>query len=203
MHSDLDALASHLDQLPCEWAFCGGWAIDLFVGRQTRSRKDVDVAVFRDGQEGVQEYLLRRGWSLEIAHEGVLTTWQPGRTLAPPLHCIWCRREGGRPAFFEVLLNEREGKEFVFRRDSGMRLALHEALLRSESGLPILAPEVVCLYKSSDQTSKGNAADFRAVLPHLDAGRRRWLSRGLRRSEPTHAWLAAIGADRRGQVPPD
>ena len=46
------------------WAVCGGWAIDLHMDRVTRTHKDVDFAILRSDQLIVQNFLLRRGWTL-------------------------------------------------------------------------------------------------------------------------------------------
>ena len=32
------------------WSLCGGWAVDAWLGRQTRDHADIDIAVFRDDQ---------------------------------------------------------------------------------------------------------------------------------------------------------
>ncbi len=51
------------------WWIAGGRAIDLFVGRETRSHGDTDVLIRRDDQIEVQSYL--SGWDLH-------KTQQPG-----------------------------------------------------------------------------------------------------------------------------
>ena len=88
------------------WAFCGGWAIDLFLDRQTRAHKDVDIAVARRDQLRLQAYLAGRGWHLQIAHQGTLTDWQPGEYVELPRHGIWCQNPAAEPDFLEILLNE-------------------------------------------------------------------------------------------------
>ncbi len=30
------------------WSICGGWAVDAWLGRQTRDHADVDIAVYQD-----------------------------------------------------------------------------------------------------------------------------------------------------------
>jgi hypothetical protein len=173
------------------WAFCGGWAIDLFVGRRTRTHKDVDIAVLRPDQLAVQEYLAGRGWTLEIAYAGELTPWQAGAYIELPRHGVWCKNPRYNPDFLEVLLNETDGTRFLFRRDQSITLALDRALLRA-SGLPVLAPEIALLYKSANSTLEENAADFRSALPALDAERRAWLKAGLERLSLGHPWIVDL-----------
>lgn len=43
------------------WGFCGGWAIDLFLGQEIRPHKDIDVAVLRRDQYVVRALLATRG----------------------------------------------------------------------------------------------------------------------------------------------
>ena len=54
-----------LRDLPCPWGIAGGWAVDLFLDRLTRGHQDIEVAIFRDDQLVLQDYLCLRGWSLE------------------------------------------------------------------------------------------------------------------------------------------
>jgi hypothetical protein len=45
------------------WVLCGGWAVDAWIGRQTREHVDVDLAVFHDDQLALRDYLAD-GWLL-------------------------------------------------------------------------------------------------------------------------------------------
>jgi hypothetical protein len=63
---ELQAIATLMAGYAHPWAVCGGWAIDLFLARQTREHKDVDVA--RRDQLQVRAYLVARGWRLQITH---------------------------------------------------------------------------------------------------------------------------------------
>jgi Aminoglycoside-2''-adenylyltransferase len=46
LRSELEVLSS----LRRPWFVVGGWALDLFLGRETRSHKDIDIAIFREDQ---------------------------------------------------------------------------------------------------------------------------------------------------------
>jgi hypothetical protein len=156
--AEVQRVGSLLGGLGCEWYVCGGWAIDLFLGRVTRAHKDVDVAVARRDQLEAGDYLRRRGWGLQKASDGELSPWEEGEELAPPLHAVWCRNEAHEPPFFELLLNEIDDELFRFRRDRSVTLPRARISFRTRCGLPVLAPEVVLLYKSN---SPGEyAADF-------------------------------------------
>ena len=134
--AEVQKVGSLLSDLPCSWFVCGGWALDLFLGRVTRPHKDVDVAVARADQLVVRDYLLGRGWALERAEDGELIPWPDGERLELPSHAVWCRNSGRDPDFFEVLLNEIDGGGFRFRRDQSVTLARGRMSFRTPSGLP-------------------------------------------------------------------
>jgi len=39
------------------WFIAGGWAVDLFLGRVTRSHKDIEIAIVRADQGALRAYL--------------------------------------------------------------------------------------------------------------------------------------------------
>jgi hypothetical protein len=175
------------------WGICGGWAIDLFLNRVTRSHGDVDVAILRGDQKAMQTYLEAHGWTLEKAIAGDLIPWMAHERIELPVHTIWCRNPAHTPDFLEILFNEAAGDLFLFRRDPAIRLPLRRAFITARSGLPILAPEVALLYKSNSPDLPKNAADFHHALPRLSAEQRVWLATALRRTNPAHPWLAKMG----------
>jgi hypothetical protein len=61
------AVAALLAGLGCPWACGGGWALDHFLGRVTRTHKDIDVAILRRDPLMVQGYLHARGRTMEKA----------------------------------------------------------------------------------------------------------------------------------------
>jgi hypothetical protein len=179
------------------WGFCGGWAIDLAIGRRTRPHKDVDVALLRREQAAFYEHMRLQGWTLEAVRDGRAYRWD-GSNLPPPVHEIWCRRAAGEPSGFEALLNESEGADLLFRRERSVRLPLAAAFRVSTSGLPVLAPEVVLLYKAKEPDDEANRRDFGNVLPGLGAAQRKWLQGALRTVSPDHEWLRVLREDAAG-----
>ncbi len=177
---------------PRPWAICGGWALDLFLGRVTREHKDVDISVLRRDQLEVQTYLLERGWGLEKTHAGEFTPWAPGEVTELPIHTIWCKNSAFTPDFLEVLLEESSEDSFVFRRDSSVSCPLRQAYFESSGGLPLLAPELVLLFKANNLSHEGNAADFQNTHPYLGPERAAWLTAALTKLYPGHTWLQSL-----------
>jgi hypothetical protein len=182
-------VASLLQGVGCRWGVAGGWALDLFLDRVTRQHQDIEVAIFREDQLVLREHLSFRGWSFEYVNQGRLSPWSIGESLELPIHEIWCRIQSGPLRRLEVLLNERQGDTFVFRRDARVVAPLDRTFIRSNSGIPVLAPEIVLLYKSKRAVEIKEQLDFSNVLDALDTERRRWLFANLAVDDPRHVWL--------------
>jgi hypothetical protein len=189
---ELQAAAELFTAFPCRWVVGGGWAIDLFLDCAMRPHKDIDIVILRRDQLALQAFLTARGWTLRIAHDGLLTPWVPGHVIELPLHTIWCNRSLLAPDFIEVLLNEADERQFRFRRDTAIVRDYDRAFITAASGLPILAPEIALLYKANHPDHPDNAADFTNALPHLDDERRHWLRAGVRRLYSDHPWLVPL-----------
>jgi hypothetical protein len=190
--AEVRAVAALFASYPHPWAICGGWAVDLYLGRVSRAHSDVDVAVLRRDQATVRSHMASRGWTLEKAHAGTLTPWAEGEVIELPLHGIWCRNPRYAPDFVELLLNEADGPIFCFRRDRSIRLPLARAFIPSSAGIPILAPEIALLYKSAGLDQARNVADVAAVMPALEPARRAWLRAALASVSPGHPWLGML-----------
>ncbi|HEX6749693.1 MAG TPA: hypothetical protein VF092_20545 [Longimicrobium sp.] len=180
------AVAEVMRGFPAPWAVAGGWAMDLFLGHQIREHADVDVAVFRADQAAIRDHL--RGWELRKVVGGGMLPWRDGEWLALPIHEVHATRDGD-PRALELLLNERDGDRWLFRRDPRISLPLSRAILRAADGIPFFAPEIVLLYKSK-QPREHDERDFAAVLAAMDAEQRAWLRDALEITQPGHPWLA-------------
>lgn len=53
----LKQLEEHLRDMNVSWHLCGGFAIDLFLGKETREHKDLDITVSFDDMEVCIDYL--------------------------------------------------------------------------------------------------------------------------------------------------
>lgn len=53
----LDDVKKLLNVLNCRWAFCGGYAIDLFLKKETRVHGDIDICVFENDRNAVKNHI--------------------------------------------------------------------------------------------------------------------------------------------------
>lgn len=174
---------------PHSWCVGGGWAIDLFVGCVSRSHKDIDIAIWRQDQLVLRSFLVAQGWSVEKAFEGELFPWENNEFLELPIHGVWCRNPDSQPDFLEILLNESNGQNFLFRRDPSITYPLERVIVMSNLGIPVLAPEIVLLYKAKNSSRAENQSDFETVISYLNCDRRNWLRKSLKKIHPSHHWL--------------
>ena len=168
------------------WAIAGGWAIDLFLDRVTRSHADIDVAVWRDEQMLLRQALA--GWTFSVADAGRLRPAAPGEIIEHPLHELHARDPSGEA--IEFLLNERESDLWTYRRDATIRRPVSDVIQHC-GPLRFLAPEVVLLYKSKAPRPI-DTADFHNVLPSLLTEARHWLAEALARVDKAHPWINAL-----------
>lgn len=183
-------VADLLDGFPGPWWIAGGWALDLFVGRQTRDHDDIDVAILRRDQLRLHDHL--RDWDLRFATPGhVLEPWD-GRPLAASVHVLWARRSHAvtAPWTCEFVLNEERDGCWAFRRNLAVKRALEGICLHAGT-LPYLRPEIVLLYKAKEPTEK-DELDFATVEPRLSPSERRWLHVALESTHPGHRWLERL-----------
>ena len=184
---DVSAVAGVMNDVGVWWAVAGGWAIDLWLGEQTREHHDIEVAIRRADQRTMRQ-ALDKTWELYC--------------LDPP-GSDWRRRSGGRieqPAFqlqarsalgeFDVFLETVDDSEWQYRRDSRVRRPLLDVTTMTPSG-PVVRPEVQLLYMATSDELK-NADEFSHAAPRLDVDTRAWLKRHLTIAHPDHAWLGVL-----------
>jgi hypothetical protein len=187
MNSEIRRAAAFMSDFPARWGIAGGWALDLFIGRESRPHADVDVAILRDDQRRLRSKVSGRIEKV-VAHQ--LLEWSPTEVLEPPVHEVHVTWPDGY--HLEFLLNEQDHmtQEWVFRRDARIRRSLTRAFV-TDGEVPSLAPEIVLLYKAKAASAKDDA-DFNAVLPHLGREQRSWLGEALAVTTPGHGWATVL-----------
>ena len=172
-----------------DWFIAGGWAIDFYLGEISRSHEDVEIAIFRGDQIALQNYL--NDWILQKAKNSALVAWNPNEFLELPVHEIHCLHETNEPRSFEILLNEKNADEWIYRRNERIRKPLTEIYSTAESGIRFLRPEIVLLYKSKNPRMK-DERDFESVMKRLDAKSKGWLKNALAVCDSKHHCLQSL-----------
>jgi hypothetical protein len=188
----LRRVAEELRTMPVAWHVCGGWALDLFMCQVTRVHLDVDVVVSRTDQHVLREHMTARGWTLLTPSDGRIQPWPLYMSLEPPRHQVHAFRHS---AFVDFLLADVDGGVWRYRREPTIIRDAGRMGLRSEEGIPFLAPELVLLFKSkntSGKERKNDQTDFERTYTTLEPERRAWLRWALTAVEPSHGWIARL-----------
>lgn len=168
------------------WFIAGGWAIDLFLGNETRKHGDIEIALLRKDQESIKSYL--RSWNLQKVVKGEFHQWKD-EYLELPIHEIHGVSETG--SRIEILLNESNNSEWIFRREPSIRRHLKHIKRVSDLDIPYLSPEIVLLYKAINPKEK-DEEDFIRAKDLLNEESRSWLIRGLEVHIPGHYWIGEL-----------
>ena len=211
--NELILAANHLlENAPVSWAVCGGFAIDLFLGKETRAHGDIDICVFEKDRENILKHMLKNNWQVyefrgngKVRPLNAALSSEPGRNLmctsgACELVKFYpCEEEQllwyeffptglKQLDYVEFLFNTSMEDAFIFDKSKGIKRELSKAILYHE-GIPYLAPEIVLLYKASNADNAEYQYDFEQAYWHMDEEQKRWFLQGLDTLYPVgHKW---------------
>lgn len=181
-------VAERLAGVAAPWCVAAGWALDLFLGRQTREHGDIEIAVPAAGFPEVRDRL--PGYAFDVVSRGRI--WEnatPG--VLAVTHQTWLRDPATGNYLLDVFREPHDGDTWICRRDETIRLAYSEIISRTPDGIPYLAPELVLLFKARHTRPK-DQADFEETVPHMTPAQRTALAGLLARAYPGHRWLANL-----------
>ena len=182
------SFAATMEQLGIWWAVAGGWAIDLWLGEQTRDHHDVEVVVRRRDQQRLHS-ALQQDWEL-FALDPPGSGWQPwsGTPIEAPAFQLQARSPSGE---FDLFTETLDDTHWYFRRDDRIRRQADNVATRSSVGIPIVRPELQLLYMAKSTAPK-NQVDFENARAHLSPDETAWLRDALRLTLPGHRWLRQL-----------
>ena len=184
--------ASWFSTLQVPWWIAGGWALDLYLGTQSRAHGDLDIGVLRRDITTVLAAL--SSWEIVAAKDGALAPLRVGETPHSAVHSFWCRPVGTTLWTLELMLDECVEGAWSYRREPSIQRPFSAMIQRSPSGIPYLAPEIQLLYKARSARAR-DQADFELVGPRLGTPARTWLVDSLVRTEARHPWISALTVD--------
>ena len=197
-----------------EYAFCGGHAVDLFLGYESRVHGDIDVCAYWSERDKIILFMQAHGFIVyEMLSGGRAHRITDISKQMQEKRNIFCFREGcplvklypldetdccrleffhvGQTAldFIEFLFNDRSDGYFEYARNREIKRKLEKAVLLSD-GVPYLSPEICLLYKSTDVERDGFRQDFELAYKAMDADQRGWLQSALKKLYPNgHEWV--------------
>jgi hypothetical protein len=180
-----------LNDLTIPWWIAGGWAIDLFIGKQTREHLDIDVLILRKDQFIIKEFLSE--WLLYKTNQPGLLLWDKREFLEIGVNSIWCKKDEQSPWLMEIILMDSEVNEWFYRREPKIRKPVNQIGNKTKDNIPYLIPEIQILFKAKRHSIAKNKQDFQNVLPLLSEQQKQWLIKSLSIEFPDgHKWIDDI-----------
>jgi Aminoglycoside-2''-adenylyltransferase len=181
-------VAARLADVVAPWCMLGGWAIDLFLQRETRHHEDIEIGVAAPFYSTVLHQL--DGYALYSVGGGVLKRLAPAEGLSGGKHQCWVLDESAGKWRLDIMCEPGDHKIWAFRRDPRI-CAPRSQMVAESDGIPYLRPEGVLLFKAKAMRPK-DIADFANCLPLLSRESRQWLRDALTLVHPGHSWIAAL-----------
>ncbi len=170
------------------WFIAGGWAVDLYLKRQTRRHKDIEIIIFRCDQLVIREYLKDWKFTKVVPLTGKCEPWEQGEWLNLPIHEIHVQCPDEKLPELEILLNECSAEFWKFRRMPEIQRPLTKVGQYTENGIPFLNPEIVLLFKAKNPNSL-DEKDFSNVIEVIEKEPRDWLRQAITKINSKHHWL--------------
>ncbi|ULG72297.1 nucleotidyltransferase domain-containing protein [Macrococcus brunensis] len=159
-----------------KWGIAGGWAIDLYIERQTRQHEDMDILILSSEQQNLFNYL--KSFTVYVAKDGKLSIWS-GQKIDDSCS-LWVSEHQSTPFIFEILLMDIVEDKWIYKRDRKINGELNSLFIESKYDVKIVAPEVQLLYKLGASSIRDkDIQDLKAVYKFLDASQLEWLEASL------------------------
>jgi Aminoglycoside-2''-adenylyltransferase len=184
-----EKLATLFDGITTPWTIVGGWAIDLWLGQQTRSHKDIEISILRDDIKIFQNSLTEIDFF--CAGSGKLTALAPNQTPEHAVHQVWCLDRTQQQWRLDIMMEPGTQEEWVFRRNPIIKRPRSKMTSKTPTDIPFLNPAGVLLYKAKHVRGK-DEHDFDQVAQKLQPSDKDWLIGALQVEHPNHHWIERL-----------
>jgi len=181
-----EQLAAKLSGVRADWYVVGGWALDLWLGKQTRNHEDLEFAVSPKTAPQVASCLSELQFF--EAKSGKLVDYDPTHPI--PYECwqFWGADREHRCWRVDMMMERGTDDTWIYKRDPRLQQPRYRAIRTSKSGIRYLAPANVLLFKAKQCRPK-DQRDFDTCLPKLSGHDRACLREWLQMCHPNHKWL--------------
>lgn len=140
-------LQSHLGQFR-DWILCGGFSVDLLLGKSTRTHADIDIGVFRSQLiECLNSIGIDRVFLCYPPGSGNHIPWD-GSHINADVHDIWISDLKREHWLVQIMVFDDEGDNVFYRRDQRINWPKHSHLIFVDT-VRILNPLITFLYKTN------------------------------------------------------
>lgn len=128
-----------------DWVLCGGYSIDLYLGKASRAHGDIDIGLFRSGlADGLAAFAQERVYLCDPP--GTLRRWDGARVLER-VHDIWIADRELTCWCLQVMVFDDTAGEVSYRREPRLRWPKAAHSIQA-GGIRILNPWITFLYKA-------------------------------------------------------
>jgi hypothetical protein len=180
-------VAARLVGTNARWYVVAGWALDLFIGRQTRVHDDIEIGVPRSDFSEIRTAL--GDYDFEVVDSG--RRWPLASDVFDSTFQTWLRDPKTGAYHLDVFRDPHDGSEWICRRDERIRLPYSQLICHSKEAIPYMAPEFVLLFKAKSPRDK-DQMDFDGVVPLLGPQQVAWLRASLELVHPGHPWAKEL-----------
>ena len=163
-----------MDKYGYPWFITGGWAIDLFLNKETREHKDIEIGIYRKNQMQLYRHFgkQKKYYIDNTSHIGKKEKREWNKEyLRLPIYEVYVEYDGIE---IKVVLNEKDEDNWIYRLNEKIKLNEEKAILNNEEEIPYLCPEIVLLHKSKDMRDK-DIADISNANEKMDESQKKWL----------------------------
>jgi hypothetical protein len=168
------------------WCVTAGWAVDLFVGHQTREHEDLEISIPAASWPRVSRELS----TLDFVVAGDGQLW-PVTDANLDAHFQTWGRDASGVFRLDVFRDPHDGDTWICRREARLTRPYSALIRHTRDGIPFMAPDVVLLFKAKHDRDK-DRADRDVCLPLMSAGEREWLAAAIEMVYPGHPWLTTL-----------
>jgi hypothetical protein len=186
-----DQAAEALEGVAAPWAVAGGWALDLWQGKQSREHEDIEITVPAAFFPEVQSRLEAQGLRLFDNINGEVIALEPGQAPRPHGFQTWVTDPDAEAWRLDIFREPGDARTWIYRRTGELSAPRAWANSRTAAGVPFVAPQIVLLFKAKPMRDK-DLADFARIAPMLPSEDRDWLAASLRIIHPGHAWIERL-----------
>jgi hypothetical protein len=178
-------IAARFQGIDRAWCVAGGWALDLWHGRQTRIHDDLECTVLREDLSRFQSEL--QDLEFYAAKSGELFN----APILEDAHQFWGLDPNRGKWRVDLMIEPGSDDTWVFKRDHSIQLPREEMVRLSSDGIPYLCPVAVLLFKAKYKRDK-DKRDFDLALPRLSSQEVLQLKSLLERVAQAPDWIERL-----------
>lgn len=179
-------VAEVLAHTPVNWCVVGGWAIDAFIGQETRPHDDIEISIPRGEFPAIRAQL--ENYALHAAGDEEVWRLDQDDEFPEIKHQCWVL--DGEAWRLDIMIDPGDARTWACRRDLRIHRPRAEMIFE-RNRVPYLRPEGVLLYKAKATRAK-DELDFAACQSNLESESRRWLKDSLSLAHPGHPWIQKL-----------